>query len=218
MASTTNRLSMSSQDLSHWDRWYEGEPPPWDIGAPQPEFVRLADRGALSGRVLDVGCGTGEHALLAAERGADALGVDVSRVAIELARRKASERDVAARFAVANALELETLGEVFDVAVDSGLFHAFQDDERPRYSASLAPVIRAGGVLFLCCLSDRQSGDWGPRRVSREDIYETFSDGWQVEDLTSVVRQINRPEIQTWTAEAWLATIRRLARPLDADR
>ena len=38
--------------------------PPWDIGHSQPAFKALAEQGVLRGRVLDVGCGTGEHALM----------------------------------------------------------------------------------------------------------------------------------------------------------
>jgi cyclopropane fatty-acyl-phospholipid synthase-like methyltransferase len=98
--------------------------------------------------VLDVGCGTGEHAILAAERGASALGVDVSPLAIALARRKARDRGVTAAFTVVDALDLGALGEVFDVVVDSGLFHVFDDEERPQYAASLARVLRTGGC---CC-------------------------------------------------------------------
>ena len=66
--------------------------PPWDIGRPQPAFVSLARAGAIRGRVLDVGCGTGEHALMAAEVGLDATGVDMARAAIEAAKRKAQDR------------------------------------------------------------------------------------------------------------------------------
>lgn len=50
-------------------------PPPWDIGRPQPVFLALAEAGALRGRVLDAGCGTGEHAIMAAGLGLDATGV-----------------------------------------------------------------------------------------------------------------------------------------------
>ena len=57
-----------------FDAMYGGTPP-WDIGRPQTVF-QLADDGAIIGRVLDVGCGTGEHALLAASLGLDAVGVD----------------------------------------------------------------------------------------------------------------------------------------------
>jgi len=56
-----------------WDEVYTADtPPPWDIGRPQPAFVRLADDGLLRGQVLDAGCGRGEQALLAADRVAGA--------------------------------------------------------------------------------------------------------------------------------------------------
>jgi cyclopropane fatty-acyl-phospholipid synthase-like methyltransferase len=115
-----------------WDTSYQAAtPPPWDIGRPQPAFVRLADNGLLGGRVLDAGCGTGEHTLLAAARGADAVGVDVSPRATAHARAKAAQRGVIARFEVADALDLGQLGMTFDTVIGSGLFHVFDDQERP---------------------------------------------------------------------------------------
>jgi SAM-dependent methyltransferase len=63
---------------SSWDDAYTSSAsPPRDIDRPQPAFAALADRGLLTGRVLDAGCGTGEHTLLAAAHGADAVGVDI---------------------------------------------------------------------------------------------------------------------------------------------
>lgn len=62
--------------------------PPWDIDQPQPAFAQLADAGKYHGRVLDIGCGTGEHALLAARLGLDATGIDQSEQAIDRAERK----------------------------------------------------------------------------------------------------------------------------------
>ena len=152
---------------AEWDSAYQDHLPPWDIGRPQPAFVRLADSGLLSGRVLDAGCGTGEHALLAAARGATAMGVDLSALAIEKARGKATERGLTARFEVADALHLERLGESFDTVIDSGLFHVFDDADRARYVTSLAAVIEPGGRYYLMCFSDRQPGEWGPRRRPR---------------------------------------------------
>ena len=89
-----------------FDSSYEGTPP-WDIGHPQPAFLSLARSGALSGSVLDVGCGTGEHGLMAAELGFDTTGIDLSPTAIRLAEHKARERGLAPRFLVADALALE---------------------------------------------------------------------------------------------------------------
>lgn len=192
-----------------WDDSYtSGTPAPWDIGMPQPAFVRLADEGRLTGRLLDAGCGTGEHALLAASRGADVTGIDIAPTAIAQARAKASERGLTARFEVADTLDFGRLGLTVDTVIDSGMFHVFGDDDRARYVASLAAVLRPAGACYLLCFSDRQPGTWGPRRVSRQELRAAFSDGWTVESVTEETVQINPVEGAT-RATAWLAVIRR---------
>src|SRR5262249_52967405 len=101
--SWTRGIAMTTPS-AEWDLAYRDHQPPWDIGRPQPTFVRLADGGLLSGRVLDAGCGTGEHVLLAAAHGAQAMGGDLSALAIEKARGEAAGRGLAARVAGAGAL------------------------------------------------------------------------------------------------------------------
>jgi len=93
--------------------------------------------------VLDVGCGTGEHALMAAGRGLKATGIDAAPTAIRLAREKAARRSLDARFEVWDALDLPAFGEQFDTVLDCGLFHVFDDDERARFVASLSLDPRA---------------------------------------------------------------------------
>jgi SAM-dependent methyltransferase len=195
--------------MPSWDESYASSTPaPWDIGRPQPAFVRLADSGLLCGRVLDAGCGTGENTLLAAAHGADAAGVDISPRAIAQAREKAAGRGLAARFEVADALNLGQLGMAFDTVIDSGLFHVFDDQGRVQYVASLASVLQSGGTCYLMCFSDRQPGDFGPRRVRQDELTTAFGDGWTVTDIAAGAFEIN-PGFGTTTAEAWLATIHR---------
>ncbi len=192
-----------------WDDSYTAEsPPPWDIGRPQPAFVALAESGLLAGQVLDVGCGTGEHALLAASRGAKATGVDISPTAIKQARAKAAERGLDVQFQVEDALDLRQLDPSFDMIIDSGVFHVFSDEDRPRYVASLAGVLRPGGTLYLMCFSDRQPGDFGPRRVRQDELRAAFSDGWAVQSITANTFEI-RPVDGTTCAQAWLAVFTR---------
>ena len=190
-----------------FDAIYASEtPPPWDIGRPQPAFERLAEAGDLVGRVLDAGCGTGEHALLAASLGHEAVGVDLSATAIELAMTKATERGLEARFLVADALRLVDLGERFDTVLDCGLFHVLDDDERQRYVDSLAAVVPPGGRYHMLCFSDGQPGDWGPRRVTQDEIRTAFSEGWEVESIEPAVIDL------TWDpagALAWLVAATR---------
>ncbi|HLK74001.1 MAG TPA: class I SAM-dependent methyltransferase [Streptosporangiaceae bacterium] len=193
-----------------WDDAYAGsDPPPWDLGAPQPAFVRLAADGLLTGQVLDAGCGTGEQALLAASSGADALGVDISPLAIEQARGKAATRGVKARFEVADALSLGDLGLSFDTIIDSGLFHVLDDDNRARYVSSLASVLRPGGRLYLMCFSERQPGAFGPRRVTRDELHAAFGDGWTILAIQADEFGLNPGFFPATTAQAWLATIGR---------
>jgi cyclopropane fatty-acyl-phospholipid synthase-like methyltransferase len=203
--SATEGTPPLSRRAAEFDAYYAGTPP-WDIGRPQPAFLALAESGALKGRVLDVGCGTGEHTLLAASIGLEATGIDASPTAIGIAKSKAQDRNLDARFLTWDALDLSSLGEQFETVLDSGLFHVFEDDERSRYVESLRAVVASGGRYYLLCFSDRQPGDWGPRRVRQEEIRASFASGWYVESIegSSFDLTIN-PE----GALAWLAVITR---------
>jgi len=201
---------MTAADAGHdWDDSYAGPSPPWDIGRPQAAFIRLAEAGALTGELLDAGCGTGEHTILAARHDAHALGIDISSRAIEIARRKALERGVDARFEVVDALGIGTLGEAFDTIIDSGLFHVFDDRARDGYVTVLEAILRPGGHLHLMCFSDHQPGDWGPRRTSEDELRAAFDSGWRIDTLARDYFDIN-PGMGTPTAQAWRADIIRI--------
>lgn len=191
-----------------WDESYKDGTAPWDIGRPQSAFERLAADGRWAGAVLDSGCGTGEHALRAAELGLPALGVDIAETALEIAARKAAARLLPAEFAYADALHLDHLGRSFDTVLDCGLLHTFDDDERRAYVASLAAVTDPGATLFVLCFRAGAPETEGPHPIGEEELRAAFvpAVGWRLAEL-----ERSRIEVTFEVGEfpAWLATVER---------
>jgi len=192
-----------------WDEAYRDNNVPWDIGRPQPAILRVAEWGGLVEPVLDSGCGTGEHALLAASMGLEVKGVDVAGTAIERARAKARQRGLSAEFVVGDVLALDEIVRLeppFRTVMDIGCFHTFANADRPVYASSLAAVTEPGAVLHLLCFSEQTLGNDGPRRVTQGEITATFSRDWDVESIEPDTFAVSN----LWpgpTPSAWLARI-----------
>ena len=194
----------------HFENAYK-EKAPWDIPAPQPVFVEAADH--ITGSILDVGCGTGENALFFAQRGNSVTGIDYLDEPIKRAKEKAADRGLSANFLVMDALALKEIPQVFDNAIDSGLFHVFSDADRKKYVEGLASAIKPGGRLYMMCFSDAEPAGAGPRRVSKSELEDAFADGWQVESIAPARFQVI-PEFKGMFSEgapkAWFVVVRRI--------
>jgi SAM-dependent methyltransferase len=209
---------MTTSARDRFNAFYENGTPPWVIGEPQPAIVALEQTGVIRGKVLDPGCGLGEHTILLTRLGYDVLGVDYAPTAIEQARANAAAQGVDARFDVADAMNF-TVDPGYDTIVDSALFHVFGDAaDRARYVASLHTALRPDGVLHLLALSDAGRG-FGPT-VSEAVIRDAFGDGWELEALDTttyrgVVGELHSEALGLAVGTrldepAWLARARRL--------
>lgn len=144
---------------------------------------------------------------MAAEAGCASVGIDVSSTAIRLAEAKARDRGVAARFVVCDALHLESLDEQFDVVLDCGLFHVFDDEDRQPFVESLAGAMRAGGRYYMLCFSDDEPTGWGPRRITRSEIRDAFAHGWKVDSIEPAELDVT---VRSEPVRSWLATMTRM--------
>lgn len=181
--------------------------PPWDIGRPQQAFFEIADLRRVSGSVLDVGCGTGENALLLAGRGFEVCGVDLARNALAQARAKAEQRRLGACFVHGDALALDELGRSFDGVIDSGLLHTLAPWERGVFRENLARVLRHNGRYHVLCFSEQEPDGWGPRRIRRDELCELFADGFR---LLALREARFETRFGGEGARAWLASFERV--------
>ncbi len=111
-----------------------------------------------------------------------------------------------------DALALKDLPEVFDNVTDCGLFHVFSDEDRKRYVEGLASVLKPGGRLFLLCFSDEEPGTFGPRRISKKELHDSFSRGWVIESIEPSRLEANpnnNRDFKDGGPKAWFAEIRR---------
>jgi SAM-dependent methyltransferase len=203
--------------FSRFDDAYQARTAPWVIGEPQPAIVELERTGVIRGKVLDVGCGAGEHTILLTRLGYNVLGVDYSPTAIEQARENAARKGVDARFDVGDAMNLPD-NPVYDTVIDSALFHIFDDADRPKYVSSLHAACRPGALVHVLALSDAGRG-FGPE-VSEAVIRDAFGDGWALEalDTTTYRGIVGEPHAEALglpvgtrvDEPAWLARARRI--------
>jgi len=202
---------MPVADRSTFVELYAGQPR-WEIGRPQKALLDVADR--ITGSVLDCGCGSGENALFLANRGQKVTGIDFLAEPVKWAKQKADERGVNATFLVMDALALKDLPEVFNNAIDSGLFHVFNNEDRRSYVEGLATVVKPGGRFFLLCFSDAEPGDAGPRRVSRKEIEDAFVEGWTIESIEPARYEVrpdpNDASFRDGGPRAWVVVVRKL--------
>jgi SAM-dependent methyltransferase len=111
------------------------------------EAIVDAVDGAPGRDWLDVGCGTGELAFMAAETGATVTGADLSPTLVETARRQAAERGVDITFEVGDAEALPYGDASFDI-VTSSVGAIFAPDHR-AVASELARVCKPGGNLAM---------------------------------------------------------------------
>jgi len=130
------------------------------VAAYRERFLAAAGIGRAD-RVLDIGCGTGQATRDAARAAADgsALGVDLSRQMIELARRLAAGQGIAnASFEQADAQIHPFPSHSFDVAI-SRTGTMFFGDPAAAF-ANIAHALRPRGRLALLVWQGPEANEW----------------------------------------------------------
>ena len=107
-------------------------------------------------RVLDVACGTGRHALLAAEAGAEVVAVDSDRDRIKALTKEAGKRNLSIQTVEADLTIWGFDRDAFDVVM------VFEYLDRARVADMLRAVRPGGYFLAETFLDSQRQQGWGP--------------------------------------------------------
>jgi ubiquinone/menaquinone biosynthesis C-methylase UbiE len=110
-----------------------------------PILLRLSSPG---NKVLEIGCGTGLLATELAKAGRHVVGIDVSNVALERARRRAGDTARVA-FQHVEGVKLPQADASFDFAYSIDVFEHLHEADAPTHLAEVRRVLKPGGRYWF---------------------------------------------------------------------
>jgi SAM-dependent methyltransferase len=171
---------------------------PWDSDVVPDELRALIeDPATVAGRALDLGCGTGTHAVYLAGHGWDVTAVDNVDRALRRARDRAAAARVTVNWVNADVTRLTQLELTpgFSLVFDRGCYHGIDARQRDAYVAGVTELAAPGATLLMWAMApnrrplepsgadaaeiDARFGAWEP--ASRDSVQAPdggLSRGW----------------------------------------
>ncbi len=156
---------------------------PWEWQPLAPELADLIEGPCAlpPGKALDLGCGTGKHAVYLASHGWNVTGVEMVPGAVRTARRRAANAGVEVKFFEGDVTRLDSLGfsPGYRLFLDAGCFHGLTDSQRATYVRGVTALRSADAVMLLFAFAPAWRG-LAPRGASAEEIAVVFRPKWRL--------------------------------------
>lgn len=184
-------------DQERWEERYRTGSTPWDIGRPDFNLTEMVtERPIRNCKALEIGCGTGSNAVWLAQQNFSVTATDVSEIAIQKAKERASDAGVKCVFLVSDFLNDEIPGAPFGFVFDRGCFHSFDsDEERKQLAENVAFHLEKEGLwLSLVGSTDGPPREVGPPQRSARDIVIAVEPYFEILSLSSSHFDSESPE------------------------
>ena len=136
-----------------WDMAYESGDyrKHWNSSHPSPELVGYISsmQSHEAKDFLDIGCGTGEDAIFAANFFMHSVGIDISLKAVALAAAKTGSTGSKAKFIQGDIGALPFESSRFSMVSDRGCMHNLSFEMWASCEKEVYRVLKLGGVFFL---------------------------------------------------------------------
>src|SRR5207247_6359974 len=107
-----------------------------------PVLAAAIEKASESALIVDIGCGAGRVVSYMAWKGLRCIGLDLSRVSVELMARRTGRPGL-----IANNVQLPLRDECVDLLISDGVIHHTEDPFRAF--AENCRVLQRGGSLYL---------------------------------------------------------------------
>ncbi len=112
----------------------------------------------------------------------------MSGAAINRARKVyANEENI--NFIVDDILNSKFKENEFDYIFDRGCFHVLLPSDRQKYISKIKQILKAKGILFLKCCSEKEPRQEGPYKFSQYEIRDLFNESFRIDSIKETVYQ-----------------------------
>ncbi|PRX23125.1 methyltransferase family protein [Orenia metallireducens] len=183
---------MNEATVNYYTNVYADKAPAqldWTAGTAEPELVSMVYEGQIKAgsKILELGCGLGTEAVFLAVRGMNVTAMDLSEEAINVGKNLANLYGTNVNFIQKDLLESDLFDEEFDIITDHGCYHHMTEAERETYVSKVTKYLKPNGMFILRCFSDMIPGGPQPKRISSDDMIESFHQKFKLEHMERVL-------------------------------
>ena len=101
-------------------------------------------------KALEIGCGTGPGACFLAERGFQVHGIDITPLAINMAKEFAAQRNLSIQYEVLDACDLPFKGKSYDLVMDNYCLQCIVTDlDREKLFSAVKSCLKPDGLYII---------------------------------------------------------------------
>ncbi|MAG47877.1 SAM-dependent methyltransferase [archaeon] len=189
---------MVELDLSDWEKVYKKinvKKLPWFNPKLDFDIQEGIEKYSIKkSSILNLGEGPGTQAIELTKLGFKVTASDISKNAIEKAKKLAIKKKVKIDFKVDDILDTK-IRKKFDYISDRGCFHVLDPEQRETYIKNVHSLLNKKGYLFLKCFSHKEKSlkPYGFRPSEIEFYFKKFKILDIIETSFSIDKKKKKP-------------------------